>query len=327
MRTNKFTNQKFGFRPIQYLSDTKLTKKIVSLLLAISLLTAQPLAAFSWGIGGYLTSAYSAATGCAEQLKNNFKTIATTAVVSVAVGHTIGSNELKSSVLIAIAGILICHALYSHWDQAEKRRVELVELEAKSSVLKKEQEKQIQNLSAAKEKAEENTGAAESLKASIAEQTGQVTGLEATITGNTAELGKINQAAADTSAAIATGLNAAKEAAIGQVTEHTTKLAKTIEAQVVAVTGLSAQAQVLRGAQETCAGQVTAASKQLEATNIELRKLTTPAATGTLTSAPVNIVALHAAAREASPVRTTSPVPTQHTRAVATSLPAYSDSD
>ncbi len=287
MCANKFTNQKFGSRPIQYLSDTKLTKTIVSLLLATSLLTAQPLAAFSWGIGGYLTSAYSTATDCAEQLKNNFKTVATTAVVSVAVGHTIGSNELKSSVLIAIAGILVCHALYSHWDQAEKRRVELVELEAKSSALKEEQKRQIQNLSAAKGEAEKNTGTAESLQASIAKQTGQVTGLEATITGNTAELGKINQAVADTSAAIATDLNAAKDTAIRQVTEHTTNLAKTIEAQVVAVTGLSAQAQVLRGAQETCAGQVTAASKQLEATNTELYKLTDPTATGTLTSAPV----------------------------------------
>jgi hypothetical protein len=306
MCTNKFTNHRAAeSKFIKYLAATKI---IVSLLLATSLLTAQPLAAFSWGIGGYLASAYSTATGCAEQLKSNFKVVATTAVLSVTVGHAIGSSKLTSSALIAVAGLLACYTIYNHWDQAEKCKAELENLKAKSSDLKLAQETQIRALSAAKEKAEENTGAAESLKASIAEQTGQVTGLGATITGNTAELGKINQAVADTSAAIATSLNATKEAAIGQVKEHITKLTGTIEAQVDTVAKLNTQATTLSTAQADCTAQVTAASKQLETTNAELRKLTDPTALSPV-GAPVSII------------HSTSPV-NLHALALATPLPA-----
>lgn len=250
-------------------------KFIVSILLITGLVTAQPLAAFScnWGFS-YLTSAYGTVTGCTEQLKNNFKTIATTAVIGATVGYAASSNNIKSSVLVAVAGILVCHALYSHWDQAEKRKAELAELKAKSSTLESAQNAQLTNLAAAQNTAQKNTATAEKLQTDIVGQTAQVANLSETLDQNTATLGQVTQAVTTTSAAITAGLETAKNTAVAQVAEHTAKLAETIGAQEDTVTALADQTRALTVDQAACATQIAAASKQLETTNMKLTKLT-----------------------------------------------------
>lgn len=237
-------------------------KIIISLCLSASLLTCQSLTAV-WGLD-YLTSAYSAAASYAAQLKQNAKLVATTAVVGLTAGHLIGSSNVKSSVLVAAAGILLCHSIYKYWDQDHQRRAELLVQKTQLDGLTGAQAAQKVELAQAKVTTSTSLEVANSITQNLADQQATIAQLNSTLGNSSAQLSALDSKATATSTALNAGLAATERTVTDVSAAQERQLADQITAAQATVAQLQTQAKNLAEQQATCQQTVTAVERRLD---------------------------------------------------------------
>ncbi len=242
-------------------------KIITSLCLSASLLSYQPLTAF-WGLN-YLSSTHGTIASCASQLKQSAKIITTSAAAGLALGltiaHAAGNNSARSTALIAVAGLLICHSIYKYWDQDHQRTTELHATKAQLEQLTDEQAGQKAQLAQAQVVNGQNLEKTQQIDGSLQAQTLTIAQLRGTLDTSSTQLSALDHKTTATSAVLNAGLAATKKTITETNSAQEHQLAAQIATTKETIAGLNAQVEDLAAQQTACQKTVTGAVRQLDA--------------------------------------------------------------
>lgn len=243
-------------------------KIITSLCLSASLLSYQPLTAAFWGLN-YLSSTYGTIASCASQLKQSAKIITTSAAAGLALGltiaHAAGNNSARSTALIAVAGLLICHSIYKYWDQDHQRTTELHAAKAQLEQLTNEQAGQKLQLAQAQAVNGQNLEKAQQIDASLQAQTLTTAQLRGTLDTSSTQLSVLDHKTTATSTVLSAGLAATEKTIAETNSAQERQLAAQIAVTQGTIAKINAQVGSLTTQQAACQETVAGAVRQLDA--------------------------------------------------------------